>query len=635
MKTFPKSALALSLLMLCACASVQDSGSFPSSSEGTTESSSSGGASESSSSASITTGTNVNDAFAAEDRIDITGDFASQSAEDLPSEAISFDVSELGDGKAYKITASGTYIMTGSNANAKITIDAAGCDVTLILNGINLTCTSESPIKLKAANSFTLHVASATKNYLVDGESNEDDGTLVCKKDTAKLNIEGSGYLYVTSNRATNDEGDAGIGIKSPMGISIKDTHLIVSSTDHALSGKAGVSIEDAKLYLDAKGDGIHSDGEVSIKNSVLDSSTYGDGIDAAGAISLENVTSHITTTGVYKLYSKADDTDGTLKEDARYILVNGEYKKIDSDSANRYSSLYYLEQKCKGVKSEAALTFKGGDHYLKTADDCIASDTEISLLSGDYSLYTGDQALNSDQLLNVGESGSSSDLDVRIYHCYEGIQGGQIHFYSGYTYICAEDDGINATSDTDGYSVSMNFHEGATVYANAEGDGVDSNGNITMDGGNLIVAGPSSGGNGSLDFDGTFTFTGGNLLAVGSNSMAQVPNTSKVNALSYGTSSWSKGSVYSLYCGDKEFSIVLPKNLQSVSFIVQSPSLTTGSSLSVVKGASIGADTRNGVYFGEKNSSGGTTLIEGTVSNGLTKIGTTSNHPGGGPGGR
>ena len=626
MKTFPKSALALSLLMLCACASVQDSGS--------SSTSSSEGTSESSSGASITTGTNVDDAFVEEERIDITGDFASQSAEDLPSEATSFDVSRLGDGKAYKITEGGTYIITGSNANAKITIDAAGCDVTLILNGVNLTCVSESPIKLKAANSFTIHVASATKNYLTDGEGNEDDGTLVCKKDTAKLSIEGSGYLYVTSNRATNDEGDAGIGIKSPMGVSIKDTHLIVSSTDHALSGKAGVSVEDAKLYLDAKGDGIHSDGEVSIKNSVLDSSTYGDGIDAAGAISLEEVTSHILTTGVYKLYSQADDTDGTLAEDARYILVNGEYKKIDSDSTNRYSSLYYLEQKCKGVKSEAALTFKGGDHYLKTADDCIASDTEISLLSGDYSLYTGDQALNSDQLLNVGESNSSSDLDVRIYHCYEGIQGGQIHFYNGYTYIYAEDDGINATSDTDGYSVSMNFHDGATVYANAEGDGVDSNGNITMDGGNLIVAGPASGGNGSLDFDGTFTFTGGNLLAVGSNSMAQVPDTSKVNALSYGTSSWSKGSVYSLYCGDKEFSIVLPKNLQSVSFIVQSPSLTTGSSLSVVKGASIGADTRNGVYFGEKNSSGGTTLIEGTVSSGLTKIGTTSNHPGGGPGG-
>ena len=623
MKTFPKSALALSLFMLCACTSNQASGA----------SSSNGSSSET----SLTPGTNVNDSFVEESRIDITGDFASQTAETFSTDATSFDVSSIEDGKAYKIKESGTYIASGENANAKITVDAYGCDVVLILNGVNLTCATEAPIKVKAAKSFTLHVASKTKNYLVDGEANEDDGVLVVKKDITKLNIEGSGYLYITSNRETNAEGDAGIGIKDPMGVSIKDTHLIINSTDHAISGKAGVSVENAKLYLDAKGDGIHSDGEVSIKNSVLDSSTYGDGIDSAGAISLEGVTSHIATTGVYKLYSKADDTDGTLSEDARYVLQNGEYKKIDSDSANRYSQRYYLEQKCKGVKSEAAVTFKGGDHYIKTADDCIASDTDISILSGDYSLYTSDQALNSDQLLQVGEANGSATLDVRIYHCYEGIQGGQIHFYNGYTYICAEDDGINATSDTTGYSVSMNFHDGATVYANAEGDGIDSNGNITMDGGNLIVAGPVNGGNGSLDFDGTFTFTGGNLLAVGSNSMAQVPNTSKVNALSYGTSSWSKDTTYSLYCGDKEFSIVLPKALSSVSFIVQSPSLTTGSSISVVKGATIGANIRNGVYFGDKNSSGGTSLVEGTLSSGLTTIGNSSNHPGGGrgPGGR
>ncbi len=629
MKTLPKTILVLSLFTLSACAGSKTTDSSGSSSNGGGASSSESGAS--SASDTVTPGENANDTFVEEERIDITVDFDSQSEEDFSSIVNAVDVSTIEDGGTKTISDGGTYLITGTNANAKILVNSEG-EVKLILDGVSLANSSDAPLEVKAASSFTLHVASKTKNYLSDGVSSAGDGALVCNKKVA-LNIEGSGYLYLTSSKDVDEE--VGAAIKSPKGVSIQDTHIIASATGHAIQAKGGASIEGAKLYLDAGKDGIHAEeGEVILKDSVIDASTYGDGIDSTLAVTLDNVTSHFVSTGVYVLYNASDDADGTLYEDSRYILENGQYKKIDSDSMSRYSSRYYLNQKCKGVKSEASVTFKGGDHYIKTADDCIASDTGISILSGDYSLYTNDQGLNSDQALTIGESGSSSALDIRIYHCYEGIQGGVIHFYSGYTYIYAEDDGINATSDTLTSGISMNFHDGATVYANAEGDGVDSNGDITMDGGSLIVAGPSSGGNGSLDFDGSFTFTGGNLLAVGSNSMTQVPNTSSVNALSYSTSSWSAGSTYSLYCGDEEFSIVLPKSLSSVSFIVQSPSLTTGSSIEVVKGATVGKAMRNGVYFGDKASAGGSSLVTGTIKSGLTTIGNSSNHPGGGQGG-
>ncbi len=634
MKTFPKTILALALFTLCACSENKAHDSTNSTYDGGS-SSTNEGSEASSNSDSTTPGSQTNDTFVTEERIDITTDFASQSEEDFSSITNLIDVSSIEDGGTKTIAEAGTYLVTGSNANAKILVNSEG-DVKLILDGVSLTNASDAPLEVKAASSFTLHVASKTKNYLSDGVSSSGDGALVCNKKVA-LNIEGSGYLYLTSNKSL--DGEVGAAIKSPKGATISDAHIIASATGHALQVKGGATIEGAKLYLDAGKDGIHAEeGEVAIKDSVIDASTYGDGIDSTLAVTLDNVTSHLVSTGKYVLYDASADTDGTLYEDSRYILQNGEYKKIDSDSMDRYSTRYYLEQKCKGVKSENAVTFKGGDHYIVTADDCIASDIEISILSGDYSLYTNDQGLNSDQALTIGEKDSNDSLDIRIYHCYEGIQGGIIDFYSGYTYIYAEDDGINATSDTLTSGITMNFHDGATVYANAEGDGVDSNGNITMDGGNLIVAGPSNGGNGSLDFDGTFTFTGGNLLAVGSNSMTQVPNTGSVNALSYSTSSWVKGTTYSLYCGEKEFSIVLPKALSSVSFIVQSPSLTTGSSIEVVKGATITESIRNGVYIGDKASSGGTSLTTGTISSGLTTIGNSSNHPGGdrpGPGGR
>jgi hypothetical protein len=649
MKTMPKCLLALSSLALCACANQKGHSSIPDSSElassleassfssapaSSSSSSSSGLASSSnSSSASIeTTYENVDDVFAQEQRIDIDGDYAAQEAEDLSAISNVIDLSALGEGETKTITDGGTYLVKGSAANASIEINSEG-EVKLILADASLTCASGVPLKVSAASSFTLSIASKTKNYLSETVSNDDAVILVDNGE--KLNIEGEGYLYISSGEGL--DGAVGAGIKSPKGVSIEGTHLTINASGHSINAKKGVEVNDAKICLTSGKDGIHAEkGEVSIKGSVFDSSSYGDGIDAGAEVTIEDSTTHFETTGTYVLYVASEDSTGELYEDSRYIKSNGDYKKIDSDSMDRYSERYYLVDKCKGVKSEGAVSFKGGAHYFKTADDCLASDVSVTISSGDYSFYTADQAINSDQALSIGND-DSEELDIRIYHSFEGIQGGAIDFYSGYTYIYAEDDGINATSDTDGFDVSMNFHDGATVYVNAEGDGVDSNGDITMDGGNLVVAGPSSGGNGSLDFDGSFSFTGGNLIAVGSNSMAQVPDTSGVNALSYGTSGWSKGARYSLYCGDYEFSVTLPKNLSSVSFIVQSPSLVSGEKVSVVKGSTLKADSRNGAYIGKRASEGGSTLIESTLSEGLTTIGTTSNHPGGGrgPGGR
>ena len=61
----------------------------------------------------------------------------------------------------------------------------------------------------------------------------------------------------------------------------------------------------------------------------------------------------------------------------------------------------------------------------------------------------------------------------------------------------------------------------GGTLSIDAEGDGLDSNGNVTMSGGIVIVNGPTQGGNGALDYNGTFEITGGTLVAAGTTDMA------------------------------------------------------------------------------------------------------------------
>ena len=56
----------------------------------------------------------------------------------------------------------------------------------------------------------------------------------------------------------------------------------------------------------------------------------------------------------------------------------------------------------------------------------------------------------------------------------------------------------------------------------NASGDGLDSNGNLYITGGEVYVSGPTNDGNSAIDYDGNASITGGILVAAGSSGMAQ-----------------------------------------------------------------------------------------------------------------
>ena len=65
-------------------------------------------------------------------------------------------------------------------------------------------------------------------------------------------------------------------------------------------------------------------------------------------------------------------------------------------------------------------------------------------------------------------------------------------------------------------------------------GDGIDINGEGYINGGTIIVNGPTDSGNGALDYDGVFELNGGTLIAVGTSGMMQTPSSSS--------------SIYSIY---------------------------------------------------------------------------------------
>ena len=96
-------------------------------------------------------------------------------------------------------------------------------------------------------------------------------------------------------------------------------------------------------------------------------------------------------------------------------------------------------------------------------------------------------------------------------------VEGGDISIQSS-------DDGINGAGESeDGSAVDISVNiSGGKVKIVPGGDGIDSNGNLNVSGGTIVVDGPSDGGNAPIDYDGTATITGGTVFASGNSGMFQ-----------------------------------------------------------------------------------------------------------------
>src|SRR5699024_369569 len=147
----------------------------------------------------------------------------------------------------------------------------------------------------------------------------------------------------------------------------------------------------------------------------------------------------------------------------------------------------------------------------------------------------------------------------VTVTASTEAVEAANIRIESGVVDLTASDDGINASGNADlqelmngtdsaedsGATGEADTSEdparqggpgmfadtgerleiaGGDVTIDAEGDGIDSNGTLTITGGEIVVYGPTRGGNGSLDANGGITMTGATLAACGPGATEEGP---------------------------------------------------------------------------------------------------------------
>ena len=170
-------------------------------------------------------------------------------------------------------------------------------------------------------------------------------------------------------------------------------------------------------------------------------------------------------------------------------------------------------------------INITGGDVALRSSNRNGLNSSNNINISGSSYLYakSGDKAIHADNELKIGDNnGSNPHMD--IYDVEEGLEAARVYLYSGSANITTNDDGINAANKKlgkDDLSIEIN---GGQWNIDAGGDGIDSNGSITMNGGNITVFGSEKNDDSAVDYETTFTVNGGKILAVGMANMAMLP---------------------------------------------------------------------------------------------------------------
>ena len=331
----------------------------------------------------------------------------------------------------------------------------------------------------------------------------------------------------------------------------------------------------------------------------------------------------------------EADKVFLTLAEGSENTLVSGEtYSEEaladgtggaifshDDLTINGSGSLNVTAGYKHGIESNDDLVITGGSITIKAAADGMHANDSLKITGASVTVDAGDDALHCDTQIYI-ESG-----EILLQSCYEGIEAPQVTIDGGNVTIYPEDDGINANGGEDSFAFGpmgeasaeseasseetdeseeevtplITINGGSITIVNETGmdsDGLDSNGDIVINGGTVFVSMKGGGINNALDYGsengGQCLINGGVVIAcAGSAMMEEMSADSGQNILVWVPDETTEdGSALTVTDaqGDTVISREIPVGFSSV--IVSSPDLKQGETYTITLQGGDGEET-------------------------------------------
>lgn len=481
----------------------------------------------------------------------------------------------------------------------------------------------------KAADDSSSNVSTVSAGNLSQSGENalslefdsEDLDSSYNESECTKINFSGSGAT-VSGSGVTVENGNititsAGSYIISgtltdgsiKVNCSEKGTvRLILNGASISSSSTAPVVVEEAKKVLVTLADGTTNTITDKTRQSV-DDEDFSSAVYSKADL-VFNGSGTLNVNAGYRNGIKS--TDDLKVVSGTFNITSNEDGIIGKDFLGIKDGKFTIKSGSDGMKStydtdtsKGNIVITGGEFDITASNDGIHCNEDILISGGNLTISSGDDGVHADDNLQV----DGGTIDIK--KCCEGLEGVQITLNDGDISIVASDDGINAADGSSSSGMGMGGFgggqasssdssvlltiNGGNIFVNAGGDGLDSNGNILMNGGNVTVLGPTSDGDTALDFDGAFTINGGVLMAFGSSGMLETP-TSAQNGCCIVTTlgTVSANSEFSLMdsSGNVIMSYTPTKNYASA--IVYSSDIKNGSTYTVTAGSTTQSITVN-----------------------------------------
>lgn len=405
----------------------------------------------------------------------------------------------------------------------------AGTLATLLLAGCGASVASESTTTSSTSSSTTTVAASdatTVEDALADDLAIETGDTTYDEADATAVTLAGSSARS-DSDAVTSADGTVTISAAGTYVLSGELTGQVV--VDSAGDGVVRLVLDDATITSETSAAIDVADARSVVvvladgsDNSLADASTYADTGEDAPTGTLYS-TADLTIGGTGSLTVTGNSNNGIVGKDG-LVITGG---TIDVTSVD------------DGILGKDYLVLTDGTVTVDATGDTFKSDnTEdagagfVLIEGGELTVASQDDGVKGVQVLVSGGT-------VDVTGSNEAMEGSLVIVDDGDIELHSADDGVNAATSDDttatdgqpggGMETDSSLHlyvNGGSLEVWASGDGLDSNGDATITGGDITVYGPTTDGNGALDVNGTFEVTGGTLLAVGSSGMMVAPST-------------------------------------------------------------------------------------------------------------
>lgn len=312
--------------------------------------------------------------------------------------------------------------------------------------------------------------------------------------------------------------------------------------------------------------------------------------------------------------FPKGNDDDSESTEIADADKANTEANTEENTSSAGDSETTSSEEataSTKGIKADGNIILHAGTFQIDSADDAVHSNANITVDGGSYQITTGDDGFHADSQVSI------TDGDLNITKSYEGIEGQNIKISGVNIQVVASDDGLNAAGGNDESGIAGNKGmdnfsgdsdcyiqiSGGVMYINASGDGIDSNGNLTVSGGETYVSGSENGGNAALDYGGEASISGGIFVATGASQMAQnFGEDSEQGVMLVTVDSQESNSTLQLKDSSGNVLVEYTPTKAYDSAVVSAPELIKGESYTLVTGTAETSVTMDSLVYGESS---------------------------------